>query len=391
MVSGNEYWRVKGPEATSTSRVTIRWDNQSVLPAMTDDRANGLHIAQWITGTPDQWQNVGDVLTNVSVNEGTLRTTAAITLQEHYFTVASEESAPLSTATFTSNDTIICDDGSSTATLEIAFTGVAPWTVTISEGGDSQVLPATSSNPYTFTVDTAGTYTISSFTDGNSNPGVVFGPDVTVTVIPLPNQYNVTGGGTICAGDTPGIAIGIDNSDVGVNYELLANGTSTGIWAGTGSAIDFGDFSPAVNTNYTVEATDASGTCNQLMNGTASVTVNPIPTANITVAIDTICNGDFPLINIDFTTVATDWDLVIDDGTNPVENINVLAADDPYDYTPAVNPAWVNDGTPDTDYIYSIEITDSNGCVNTYNSPTITVFKVPETGPQYHISNDFGN
>ena len=163
-------------------------------------------------------------------------------------------------------------------------------------------------------------------------------------------------------------------------YDVETGGTSLA----TGSSF----ITPSISssTTYWVDATDAG--CTTASRTAVTATVNPLPTATI-VANDSVCSGTKPTITIDFTTPATDWDLAMDDGTNPVENINVTAADEPYDYIPDVAPLWEDDGTPVTEYTYSIQITDSNGCVNTITSPVIYIFKIPKTGPQYHIANDW--
>jgi len=383
-VSNNEYWRVKGP-AGDQSHVKIRWDSQSQLPAATDPRSL-LHIVEW---DGSAWTSVGQDITDNGINDGRIQTDSKVNLDEHVFTIGSEDNTPLSTAGFISNDTTICAGG--TASLIIECSGNAYWDVDIHRDGGFVETIQINASPYTYNVTVAGVYSINAVRGDNGTiDGNTFGNDITVAVNPIPTAYNVTDGGAYCAGGS-GVAVGLDNSDTGVTYTLYVDGSLSGSTAAgsTGNSINFGN--QTVAGNYTVEAQDATGNCTQTMTGSVDVTINPLPTANITVAIDTICNGDFPVININFTTAATDWDLVIDDSTNPVENINILAAENPYDYTPVNNPEWVDDGSPDTDYVYSIQITDSNGCVNTYNSPTITVFKVPETGSQYHIKNDFAN
>lgn len=95
------------------------------------------------------------------------------------------------------------------------------------------------------------------------------------TVLVVPTAYNVTGGGAYCSGD-PGVLVGLDNSESGVTYTLLKNGTALAPTVpGTGSAISFGLQTVGI---YTVEGTNISGTT--LMNGNATVTENtrPIPT-----------------------------------------------------------------------------------------------------------------
>ncbi|MDA6071860.1 hypothetical protein NJT12_19735, partial [Flavobacterium sp. AC] len=100
---------------------------------------------------------------------------------------------------------------------------------------------------------------------------------VAATVNPLPTAYTVTGGGASCSAGT-GFAVGLDNSDIGVSYQLQLGGSNNGTAvAGTGSSISFG-LKTAAGT-YTVVATNASTTCTAPMTGNAVVTISPIPTA----------------------------------------------------------------------------------------------------------------
>ena len=60
---------------------------------------------------------------------------------------------------------------------------------------------------------------------------------VTVTVDPLPAVFTVTGGGSYCSGGS-GVAVGLSNSESGVNYQLFNGASPVGSpVAGTGSAI----------------------------------------------------------------------------------------------------------------------------------------------------------
>src|SRR5690606_40808729 len=61
----------------------------------------------------------------------------------------------------------------------------------------------------------------------------------TVTVDPAIPVFNVTGGGSFCAGQD-GVPVGLSGSTAGVDYELFLNGSPTGIrqMAGSG-AFDF--------------------------------------------------------------------------------------------------------------------------------------------------------
>ena len=104
-----------------------------------------------------------------------------------------------------------------------------------------------------------------------------------VIINPLPTVYNVTGGGAYCSGGT-GADVGLDNSSTGVNYQLYYGGSPIGLpIAGTGSAIDFGLQTGAGV--YSVLATDTTTAtlCTNNMAGSATVSINPLPTGfNVT-------------------------------------------------------------------------------------------------------------
>ncbi len=127
-----------------------------------------------------------------------------------------------------------------------------------------------------YVASAAGDYTVVvTGSNGCSSTSVA----TTVTVNSLPATYNITGGGDYCTGGT-GVSVGLSFSDIGVNYELFLDGvTTTNILAGTGAALDFG--LQTIAGNYTVVATNASF-CTQLMSGSATVTVNSLPTATVT-------------------------------------------------------------------------------------------------------------
>lgn len=135
---------------------------------------------------------------------------------------------------------------------------------------------------------TAGTYTVLA-TDGTTGCSNTMTGTAVVSITPIPTVYNVTGGGAYCAGGT-GVAIGLNGSDPGVNYQLYDGaspmGTSVG---GTGGAISFG-LQTAAGT-YTVIATNAASGCTNNMNGSATVTINPLPAAFAVTGGGAYCAG----------------------------------------------------------------------------------------------------
>ena len=125
---------------------------------------------------------------------------------------------------------------------------------------------------------TAGTYTVV------ANPGTscstTMSGSATITVNPLPTQYNMTGGTPYCAGGS-GTHIGLSSSQTGVTYNLLnSSSTTVSTVAGTGGAIDFG-LVTTVGT-YTAIGTNTTTGCVNTMNGTITVTTNPLPVTTYT-------------------------------------------------------------------------------------------------------------
>ncbi|MEI6885124.1 MAG: T9SS type A sorting domain-containing protein [Bacteroidota bacterium] len=95
--------------------------------------------------------------------------------------------------------------------------------------------------------------------------------------------YNVTGSGTYCS-TASGLAVGLSNSQLGVLYRLIKNGTPVGSWIpGTGSALAFGTQTFGT---YTVTAYRKATYITNTMTGSAVVnqsTVLPTIAGNATV------------------------------------------------------------------------------------------------------------
>lgn len=133
----------------------------------------------------------------------------------------------------------------------------------------------------------AGSYYVMA---GNLTTGCFNAMNDTVTIVinPLPIAYDVTGGGTMCAG-AAGFDIQVSNSETGVNYQLYINTLPYGapLPGTTGSVVDFGVL--AFPGSYYVVATNATTGCIALMNDSATIVVNPTPGAITGDSI--ICSG----------------------------------------------------------------------------------------------------
>ena len=200
-----------------------------------------------------------------------------------------------------------------------------------------------------YTADASGSYTVQ-VNSSVSSP-------VVVTVNPLPQVYDVTGGGAYCRG-TSGVSVNLDKSQTGVYYQLYLgiNAVGSGV-TGTGLQITFGNQTEVGK--YTVVATDEITGCQTNMNGVATISVNPIPDINITPAgtLSKQAGESLDLTSNSTSTIETyQW---IDGGTDipgaTASTFSILILT-----------------TGDSGY-YSLFITDNNGCTNTSNIVTVNV------------------
>ena len=191
-----------------------------------------------------------------------------------------------------------------------------------------------------------GTWTITyTYTDMY---GCVNSDSRTITVNVLPEIYTVFGDGAYCAGGN-GLPVGLAMSQIGFDYQLYLDGIYTGqTVAGTGSVISFGNqISGGV---YTVYAVNPITGCDNWMDGSATIVVNPVPSV-FAGGMTVICSGQSTTLNA--TVVG---------GTAPFN----------YTWTPATglsNPAILNPvATPLNTTFYTLVVTDINGCVDADNA-----------------------
>ncbi len=138
----------------------------------------------------------------------------------------------------------------------------------------------------------AGVYSIMA-----TNPTTACSNSMGSTTLTLdPFAYNVTGGGTFCSG-TSSAHIYLSGSDIGVNYQLYNSGTLVGLpMAGTGASLDLGLFTAAGT--YTVLGTKVSSGCTNNMNGSALLTINPLPATMTVIGGGSYCPGTSTGVNV---------------------------------------------------------------------------------------------
>jgi Secretion system C-terminal sorting domain len=134
----------------------------------------------------------------------------------------------------------------------------------------------------------AGTYTVVGTNVGLSCTSTMSG-SATITITSPPTAYAVTGGGSYCSGGT-GVAVGLANSDAGINYQLYIGASTVGSpVAGSGAAISFG--LQTASGTYTVVATDGATSCTNNMTGSATININPLPTVYAVTGGGSACAG----------------------------------------------------------------------------------------------------
>ena len=142
-----------------------------------------------------------------------------------------------------------------------------------------------------------------------------------------PIIYNVTGGGAYCSGGS-GVAVGLDNSEADVSYQLTEGANEVGDpVAGTGDAINFGNQTTAGT--YTIVAMNSGGGCTSDMAGNAIVTVNQSPTVTLKASGPTVfCSGGAVILSANGGGNALQFDGVDDYVSipNPVTAIFTIEA-----------------------------------------------------------------
>ena len=143
------------------------------------------------------------------------------------------------------------------------------------------------------------------------NPGCI--ATVVVSINPIPPNFNVTGGGSYCAGGD-GVPIGLNGSMTGITYQLFYGTTAGASLAGTDSALNYGIF--AMPGDYTIVATNTSTGCFQSMAGVATVSITPTVAPDVTIITSTgttICAGVTVLFTPSPTTGGSapiyDWEV----------------------------------------------------------------------------------
>lgn len=273
-------------------------------------------------------------------------------------------------------DQSIC--GATTATLDANTPAIGTGLWSVTEPGGTVVFPTVPTSQFNGT--NGSTYNL---TWTISNGGCTSSDNVVISFPLLPEKPNafVAYDDIVCQGD------------IDVPYSVSVTGPHTFTWNYTGTNATIDGSGAAITIDYNNNAT--SGTlsvyttngCGNSAPLNLNVTVNTRPVFTVLGSSDDICHGELYTLTTSFTSINPPYNIdIILDGSS-VAGSPFSSSNNP-DYVYTNNLLWSVGAVPSTPYSYSVTVIDNNGCTSSTLVPiTVDVWKIPETGPQYHIPN----
>ncbi len=285
---------------------------------------------------------------------------------------------PLPTAAFSSGNVAVCRNAPMPQITFSAANGTAPYTFEYNiNGGATQVIVANTGNSVNLSAPTgtAGTFTYNllSIKEGSANgcSQTVTG-SIVVTVNELPTA-TIAGTTEVCLNaPAPNVTFTGAAGLAPYTFTYTVNGGSNQVITSTGNSITVSVPTGTAGTFVyaLVDVKDASSTsCSQAQTGSATVVVNPLPTANFNFALPGCENR---LINFTDASVANagtlnNWQWSFGDPASGAANTSTVQ-----------NPSHTFATTGS--YIVSLVATTDKGCVSPVFSNTVTINARPKAG-----------
>lgn len=207
-----------------------------------------------------------------------------------------------------SGDITVCHNAPSPNVVFTGTTGTAPFTFTYNiNNGPAQTVTTTTGNSYSLPVPTGTTgtfnYHLVSVSDAGGTAGCFQAMPDTVRVIvnPLPTA-TISGSATVCRDATAPVitftAAGSSAQPFTFSYTINGGPVQTiPTTSGNSVTLTVPTGTPGTFVYDLVSVRDASATaCSQLQSGSATVIVNPLPTATLTGTTEVCLNGTPPTV-----------------------------------------------------------------------------------------------
>lgn len=216
--------------------------------------------------------------------------------------------------------------------LTVNLTGVAPWSITYSDGTTPTTITGILNNPFSFAVTpaTSRIYTLSNvFATCN---GLVSG-SASITVNPQAIGF-MSGNTTICQGQSAPIQVGLSGGSPwtivytdGPNAITVSNITATPYII---------NVTPGQTRQYNLLSVNS--VCAGIATGSATVVVNPVPTATMSGNIG-ICGGNQAQVSIHLTGVQP-FSVTYTNGVTPVTVNNISSSPYVFNVLPGVTTTY---------------------------------------------------
>lgn len=320
-----------------------------------------------ISGAGDYVITIDEVLDKNKLNGIILSGDATLTL---YPTPSPIISGPTSVMIEKSNNFSVTNNGNSYF-----------WSVI---SGGTSVSLITNENTPTVTITWSGT------------PGTVVLQLVETT--PAPNICSTTVTYEVSVRDWPVI---VGNFNVCANAEEVYYSKEvtghTYNWTVVGGTITDGTGTSSIKVLWSAETagiiTLEQGTSVPYTEISQNVTINPAPTANLSiVGSANICDEEGITLSLGGSGIGTYYTFYLNlDGTEIDHIDETVAITNPYNYVVTADKIPWTTGGPSHDYTFSLQVVNDNtGCRSTWDNEIVSVWKKPETGPEYHIPNTYG-
>lgn len=214
-------------------------------------------------------------------------------------------------------------------------------------------------------------------TQSNTNCSTVATYDVNVRDWPV-----ITGNFNVCANAT----------EVYASKEVAGHVYN---WSVVGGTITAGAGTYQISVQWSTQTagrvTLSQGPTDDLTTVLQDVVINTSPTAVLTIdGSSNICDEETVVLQFGNAQggVSPTYYLLLDGVEYSPYETHLDPKPNPFTTDPLI---W-SGATPDKDYVFSLRVTNTTtGCTSAYVTKTVKVWKIPETGPPYHIPNTFGD